>query len=258
MLVSSDNSETFKVKTLNQSSSSELDNKIIVTWSAKRQAHDLKVLNERFEKCRKLLEKGTGAVNASIKHGVRQFLKIKKGTKVEYSSNEELYKKRQKQAGYYALITSHKNTDAMQIYRDLRNLWHIEECFRVMKTNLDARPVYVWTPKKIRGHFLVCYLALVMERLAHYRIEQAGIDLSGQKIIELLGQARMTILEQDKTKKTLYLKQGISADANKNNEYTDTVDNLMRVVGIDPPAAIEDSIGLARKLKVSSNMKLVI
>lgn len=258
VLVSSDNTETFKVKTLDQSSSSELDNKIIVTWSAKRQAHDLKVLNERFEKCRKLLEKGTGAVNASIKHGVRQFLKIKKGTKVEYSSNEELYKKRQKQAGYYALITSHKNTDAMQIYRDLRNLWHIEECFRVMKTNLDARPVYVWTPKKIRGHFLVCYLALVMERLAHYRIEQAGIDLSGQKIIELLGQARMTILEQDKTKKTLYLKQGISADANKNNEYAETVDNLMRAVGIDPPAAIEDSIGLARKLKVSSNMKLVI
>lgn len=146
----------------------------------------------------------------------------------------------------------------MQIYQDLRNLWHIEECFRVMKTNLDARPVYVWTPKKIRGHFLVCYLALVMERLAHYRIEQAGIDLSGQKIIELLEQARMTILEQDKTKKTLYLKQGISADANKNNEYAETVDNLMRVVGIDPPAAIEDSIGLARKLKVSSNMKLVI
>ena len=97
-----------------------------------------------------------------------------------------------------------------------------------------------------------------MERLAHYRIEQAGIDLSGQKIIELLEQARMTILEQDKTKKTLYLKQGISADANKNNEYAETVDNLMRVVGIDPPAAIEDSIGLARKLKVSSNMKLVI
>ena len=90
VFVSSDFQETFKVKTLDQSSSPELDNKIIVTWSAKRQAHDLKVLNERFEKCRQLVKRGTGAVNASIKHGVRQFLQIKKGAKIEYSSNEKL------------------------------------------------------------------------------------------------------------------------------------------------------------------------
>lgn len=257
-LVAQDGSETFKVKTIKQSSAPELDNEIIVTWSAKRQAHDLKVLNERFDKCKQLLDRGTGAVDASIKHGVRQFLRIKKGAKVAYATNDDLYQKRKKQAGYYALVTSHKNTDAMQIYRDLRRLWHIEECFRVMKTNLDTRPVYVWTPKRIRGHFLVCYLALVMERLAYYRIRKVGLDLSSQKVIELLAQAKMTILEQDKTKKTLYLKQGISANAAKNNEYANAVDELMRVAGIEPPAAIEDSIGLVRKLKVSSNMKLAL
>ena len=105
---------------------------------------------------------------------------------------------------------------------------------------------------------MVCYLALVMERLAYYRIRQVGLDLSSQKVIELLAQAKMTILEQDKTKKTLYLKQGISANAAKNNEYANAVDELMRVAGIEPLAAIEDSIGLVRKLKVSSNMKLVL
>lgn len=256
--VAQDGSETFKVKTIKQSSAPELDNEIIVTWSAKRQAHGLKVLNERFDKCKQLLDRGTGAVDASIKHGVRQFLRIKKGAKVAYATNDDLYQKRKKQAGFYALVTSHKHTDAMQIYRDLRQLWHIEECFRVMKTNLDTRPVYVWTPKRIRGHFLVCYLALVMERLAYYRIRQVGLDLSSQKVIELLAQAKMTILEQDKTKKTLYLKQGISANAAKNNEYANAVDELMRVAGIEPAAAIEDSIGLVRKLKVSSNMKLVL
>lgn len=256
--VAQDGSETFKVKTIKQSSAPELDNEIIVTWSAKRQAHDLKVLNERFDKCKQLLDRGTGAVDASIKHGVRQFLRIKKGSKVAYATNDDLYQKRKKQAGYYALVTSHKHTDAMQIYRDLRRLWHIEECFRVMKTNLDTRPVYVWTPKRIRGHFLVCYLALVMERLAYYRIRQVGLDLSSQKVIELLAQAKMTILEQDKTKKTLYLKQGISANVAKNNEYANAVDELMRVADIEPLAAIEDSIGLVRKLKVSSNMKLAL
>ena len=105
---------------------------------------------------------------------------------------------------------------------------------------------------------MVCYLALVMERLAYYRIRQVGLELSSQKVIELLAQAKMTILEQDKTKKTLYLKQGISANAAKNNEYANAVDELMRVAGIEPPAAIEDSIGLVRKRKVRSNMKLVL
>lgn len=54
------------------------------------------------------------------------------------------------------------------------------------------------------------------------------------------------------------MKQGISANAAKNNEYANTVDELMRVAGIEPPAAIEDGIGLARKLRVGSNMKLAL
>lgn len=84
------------------------------------------------------------------------------------------------------------------------------------------------------------------------------MDLSSQKVIELFAQAKMTISEQDKTKKTLYLKQGILANAAKNNEYANAVAKLMRVAGIEPPSAIEDSIGLARKLKVSSNIKLAL
>ena len=257
VFVAKDHTEVFKVKTIHQSTTPQLDNEIIVTWSAKRQAHDLKVLHERFEKCKQLLEKGDGTVDASFKHGVRQFLRIKKGAEFEYSTNDALYQKRKAYAGYYALVTSHKHADAMQIYMDLRCLWHIEECFRVMKTNLDAHPVYVWTPKRIRGHFLVCYLALVMERLAYYLVRQAGIAMSAQQVIELLAGATMTILEQDKAKKTLFLRLGTSANTKKNNDRIKAIDELLHVVGIEPLAAIEDSIGLARKFKLSPNMKLV-
>lgn len=257
IFVSDDGTETFKVKTLKTSSAPELDNEIIVTWSAKRQAHDLKVLSERFEKCKELLQKGNSAVDASFKHGVRQFLKWDRTSKSKYTTNDALYEKRLAHAGFYALVSSRKNENAMQIYRDLRRLWHIEECFRVMKTNLDTRPVYVWTPSRIRGHFLVCYLALVMERLACYQAHKAGVELSARRVIEVLSEAKMSILEQDKTKTTLYLRQGVSANAQKNNTYADELDALFRVAGIEPPSAIEDSLGLARKLKVSSNARLI-
>ena len=67
----------------------------------------------------------------------------------------------------------------------------------------------------------------------------------------------MGILEQDKTKKTLYLRQGISANEQKNERFTESVDQLLSVVGIDLLATIEDSLGLARKLKAKSNVKLI-
>ena len=257
VVFSAEQEEVFKVKTIKQTSAPELDNEIIVTWSAKREAHDLKVLNERYEKTLELLSKGTGAVDASIKHGSRQFLKLAKNSKVEYEANQALFDKRRERAGFYALVSSRKNTDPLEIYADLRRLWHIEECFRVMKTNLDARPVFVWTPKRIRGHFLVCYLALVLERLGYWLVRKNGLGFSNQQVIELLNRARVGILEQDKTKKTLYLRQGISANEQKNERFTESVDQLLSVVGIDLLATIEDSLGLARKLKAKSNVKLI-
>ena len=172
-------------------------------------------------------------------------------------ANQALFDKRRERAGFYALVSSRKNADPLEIYADLRRLWHIEECFRVMKTNLDARPVFVWTPKRIRGHFLVCYLALVLERLGYWLVRKNGLGLSNQQVIELLNRARVGILEQDKTKKTLYLRQGISANEQKNERFTESVDQLLSVVGIDLLATIEDSLGLARKLKAKSNVKLI-
>lgn len=254
IIVNSAGEDIFKVKTIRQCSAPELDNEIIVTWSVKRQEHDLKVLNERFEKSKLLVEKGAGAVEASFKHGVRQFLKREKGSQAKYTTNDELYEKRVARAGFYALVSSHKDADARSIYHALRQLWHIEECFRIMKTNLNTRPVFVWTPTRIQGHFLVCYLALVMERLSFYQLRNAGVNVSCHKAIELLQEARMTVLEQGKT--TLYLRQGVSMNITRNDSHAEAIDEILRVVGIKPLAAIEDTIGLTRKLHVSSNAKL--
>ena len=87
--------------------------------------------------------------------------------------------------------------------------------------------------------------------------QEAGIAMSAQQVIELLAGATMTILEQDKAKKTLFLRLGTSANTKKNNDRIKAIDELLHVVGIEPLAAIEDSIGLARKFKLSPNMKLV-
>ncbi len=68
-------------------------------------------------------------------------------------------------AGYNLLVTSEVNADAKNVYRAYHNLWRIEHSFRVMKTQLEARPVYVSSTNTIFGHFLIVYYALVIMRL---------------------------------------------------------------------------------------------
>lgn len=68
-------------------------------------------------------------------------------------------------AGYNLLVTSELNMDPLQIYRTYHNLWKIEESFRITKSYLDARPVYVQKKETIYGHFLICYLSLFLLRV---------------------------------------------------------------------------------------------
>lgn len=63
------------------------------------------------------------------------------------------------------MVTSELNMDPLQVYRTYHNLWKIEESFRMTKSYLDARPVYVQKKETIYGHFLICYLSLFLLRV---------------------------------------------------------------------------------------------
>lgn len=70
-----------------------------------------------------------------------------------------------KYAGYNLIVTSELEMDPLQVYRTYHNLWKIEESFRITKSYLDARPVYVQKKETIYGHFLICYLSLFLLRV---------------------------------------------------------------------------------------------
>lgn len=70
-----------------------------------------------------------------------------------------------KYAGYNLLVTSELNMNPLQLYHIYHNLWKIEESFRITKSYLDARPVYVQKKETIYGHFLICYLSLFLLRV---------------------------------------------------------------------------------------------
>ncbi len=84
---------------------------------------------------------------------------------INYEAIEEAYK----YCGYNMLVTSETALDSLEIYKVYHNLWRIEETFRAMKTNLETRPVFLQKESTIKGHFLICYLAILLVRIIQVR-----------------------------------------------------------------------------------------
>lgn len=95
--------------------------------------------------------------------------KRKDDGKVKVIMNEEAIRKAKNLAGYNLLVTSELNLSDGQIYCAYHNLWRIEESFRVMKSFLDARPVFLQKRESIIGHFLICYLSVLFLRLLQFK-----------------------------------------------------------------------------------------
>jgi len=90
--------------------------------------------------------------------------------KVTVSLNSKAIEEDLKLAGYNLFVTSETRMTAQDIYSTYRNLWRIEESFKVMKSYIDARPVYLQKVNSICGHFLICYLSVLLLRILQFRI----------------------------------------------------------------------------------------
>lgn len=86
--------------------------------------------------------------------------------------------------GYYAIVTSEFNESDDRIIDIYRGLWRIEESFKITKSDLESRPVYLSREDRIQAHFLICFIALVIARILQHRV---GNRYSVSKILESLG-----------------------------------------------------------------------
>ena len=84
--------------------------------------------------------------------------------------NQDAIDKDLRFAGYNLLVTSEIEMKDSDIYDVYHNLWRIEESFKIMKSDLDARPVFLQKEETIKGHFLICYLTVLLERIFQFKI----------------------------------------------------------------------------------------
>lgn len=159
-----------------------LREKRVIIWNpklAEKQTHEIK----------KLMDKATALTAAKAKKSefgeASKYVKfttidktsgeIKEDDVIIASINEEKYEKDISLAGYNLLVTSETNMSAMEIYNVYHNLWRIEESFRILKSQLDARPVYLQKRESIYGHFLICYISILLLRILQFNTFKSTI-----------------------------------------------------------------------------------
>lgn len=115
-------------------------------------------------------------------------------TGLELSLKLDKIKEEEKYDGYYSIVTSEKNLSDKEIRDIYKGLWKIEESFKITKSDLETRPVFVWTKEHIESHFLTCFISLVILRLIEAKTKR---KYSTSSIINSLKNYTSNNLEHD-------------------------------------------------------------
>lgn len=168
-----------------------LKQNVIVTFSRKSMEYQRHIRNGQIARAERILRTRNVEDVKKGPNDVTRFIKRtstgKNGEKAKdhYEINQKIIEDEEKYDGYYAVSTNLAD-DAKSILAVASSRYKIEDCFRILKTNFDARPVFHRNPKHIVAHFQICYTALLIYRLLEVRLDQYGTHFTTEDILETL------------------------------------------------------------------------
>ncbi|MBR0308869.1 MAG: transposase [Mogibacterium sp.] len=178
-------------KVRKQKAKGKVDQYVIVTFSRKMMEYQRAVRKRQVERARELLKTGDPEEIKKGPNDVRRFLKrvakAKGGedAKVSYEMDYAKIAEEEKYDGFYAVATN-LDDEAKDIIAVMEKRYKIEECFRIMKTNFNGRPVYHNKERRIRAHFMICYTALLVYRLLECKLDDQGTHVTTDDLINTL------------------------------------------------------------------------
>jgi len=181
-------------------SKASLKQVIIVTFSRKMMEYQRYIRNRQIERAKTLLKNMDPENYKKGPNDVTRFIKrisiAADNSQVtdRYILDNEIIAEEEKYDGYYAIATN-LSDPAKDIIEIASNRYKIEDCFRVMKTNLSARPVYHQNRERIIAHFMICYTALLIYRLLEKKLNDRGNHFTTENIIETLQNMNVVNIE---------------------------------------------------------------
>ena len=176
------------------------DETVIVTYSPKYKAYQQKIRSRQIERAQKMIQSPGKIRRGKNQNDPARFVQktavTNDGEVAENALYELDYNRIREEAaydGFYAVITNLEG-DIAEILKINKRRWEIEENFRIMKTEFEARPVYVQRNDRIKAHFLTCYISLLVYRLLEKKL---GDKYTCSCILETLRNMKMTLLNKD-------------------------------------------------------------
>ena len=231
-------SNTFKYKTFiedydaidNNGNKIKRQRKVLIYW---KYEDAIMAARKRDDKLNKAL-KSLGNNAFTIKHAYDEYIKnlytTENGEVADTISRSIDYDKAKEDAkfdGYFAIVTSELDYDYSKILEVYSGLWRIEESFRITKSQFEARPIFVRTKKHIEGHFLICFISLLIIRMLQLKM---NYSLSAERIIEALNTS-MCITDSLNKVRVLRNDEVLSFDeSNKLTFDNQTINDLLSII----------------------------
>lgn len=186
---------------------------LYVTYSPKRARKDEHDRQKAIEKLRKRYNKPKSASSLIKAKGTAKYLRVDGQSKVVL--DEEKIQQAAKWDGLHGVITNNPNMDPKQIIEQYRGLWQVEETFRISKNDMKMRPIFHWTPGRIKAHIALCYMALCCIRTLEYRVRIQYKKLSPKEILYHISRLEASVWLDQSTKKEYLMPSQASQHAKK-------------------------------------------
>ena len=196
----------------------DMDEIVIVTYSPKYKAYQKRIRGQQIARAVKMIEQPGRKRRGKNQNDPARFIKSTAITEdgevagrniydldSDRISEEEMYD------GFYAVITNLEG-DVGEILKINRQRWEIEENFRIMKTDFEARPVYVRRDERIKAHFLICYISLLVYRLLEKKL---GNAYTCNEILGTLRSMQVTLLSKESGYIPSYKRTDMTDDLHK-------------------------------------------
>ena len=202
----------------------KLHQRLIITYSPKYALYQKAVRDKQVERAQKMLESGSTKKNRKNPNDPARFIGKKAVTKdgeaadIEQYLDEAKIEEEAQYDGLYAVCTDLLDDDVNDILKVSEGRWQIEECFRIMKTDFSARPVYLQDENRIKAHFLICFLSLTIYRYLEkklnlqYTCEELLDTLKAMNFAEIQEQGFIPLYKREKITDALHESCGFRTD----------------------------------------------
>lgn len=195
-----------------------MDETVIVTYSPKYKAYQKRIRGQQIARAVKMMEQPGKKRRGKNQNDPARFIKTTNVTNDGEIAEKKVceldldkIRDEEKYDGFYAVITNLEG-DVGEILKINRQRWEIEENFRIMKTDFEARPVYVRREDRIKAHFLTCYISLLVYRLLEKKI---GNNYTCSEILGALRSMQVTLLSKESGYIPSYKRTDLTDDLHK-------------------------------------------